>query len=73
MDVVVVTWDGGSNSQPFEVICGALTARGDTVQVVSHEARSGTRRVASHGPSPKRRACRARYESSTASRAGSGK
>jgi hypothetical protein len=35
MDVVVVTWDGGSNSQPFEVICGALTARGDTVQVVS--------------------------------------
>jgi UDP:flavonoid glycosyltransferase YjiC (YdhE family) len=34
---VVVTWDGGSNRQPFEVLCGALTARGDEVYVISHE------------------------------------
>jgi UDP:flavonoid glycosyltransferase YjiC (YdhE family) len=42
MDVVVVTWDGGSNSQPFEVICGALTTRGDKVRVISHEAHRST-------------------------------
>jgi UDP:flavonoid glycosyltransferase YjiC (YdhE family) len=35
--IVVVTWDGGSNRQPFEVLCAALTARGDEVCVVSHE------------------------------------
>jgi UDP:flavonoid glycosyltransferase YjiC (YdhE family) len=38
MNVVVVTWDGGSNRQPFEVLCGALTARGDNVLVISHDA-----------------------------------
>jgi UDP:flavonoid glycosyltransferase YjiC (YdhE family) len=37
VNVVVVTWDGGSNSQPFEVLCGALTARGDVVRVFSNE------------------------------------
>jgi UDP:flavonoid glycosyltransferase YjiC (YdhE family) len=35
--LIVVTWDGGSNRQPFEVLCGALTARGDEVCVISHE------------------------------------
>jgi UDP:flavonoid glycosyltransferase YjiC (YdhE family) len=38
MNIVVVTWDGGSNRQPFEVLCDALRARGDAVRVISHES-----------------------------------
>ncbi|GAC1604429.1 MAG: hypothetical protein NVS3B21_33670 [Acidimicrobiales bacterium] len=42
MRAVMVTWDGGSNSQPFEVICEALTRRGDNVIVLSRETLRGT-------------------------------
>lgn len=34
----MITWDGGSNREPFEVLCRALVARGDHVHVLSHEA-----------------------------------
>ena len=37
LTVLVVTWDGGGNRQPFEVVVGALAARGDTVRVISNE------------------------------------
>lgn len=38
MRVAVITWDGGSNREPFEVLCRGLIERGDVVQVLSHEA-----------------------------------
>jgi UDP:flavonoid glycosyltransferase YjiC (YdhE family) len=41
MRLVVVTWDGGSNRQPFELMCGALAGRGDTVDVLSHRTHRG--------------------------------
>lgn len=37
MRVLVVTWDGGSNRQPFEVLCRALIDRNADVHVMSHE------------------------------------
>jgi UDP:flavonoid glycosyltransferase YjiC (YdhE family) len=37
VNVLVVTWDGGGNRQPFEVVVDALVARGDTVRVISNE------------------------------------
>lgn len=37
MKVLVVTWDGGGNRQPFEVIVAELVGRGDSVLVVSNE------------------------------------
>ena len=37
MNVLVVTWDGGGNRQPFEVMVDAFVARGDTVRVISNE------------------------------------
>ena len=37
MNVLVVTWDGGGNRQPFEVVVDALVARGDTVRIISNE------------------------------------
>ncbi len=41
MRVAVVTWDGGSNRQPFESLCCELIDRGDAVHVLSHEAHRG--------------------------------
>lgn len=41
MRVAVVTWDGGSNREPFELLCRALVDRGDTVEVISHEVHRG--------------------------------
>ena len=38
MRVGVVTWDGGSNVQPFEVLCRGMLDRGFEVHVLSHEA-----------------------------------
>lgn len=38
MQAAMVTWDGGSNRQPFEVLCRALVDRGDQVYVLSHNA-----------------------------------
>lgn len=38
MRVAVVTWDGGSNRQPFEVLCRGLLDRHAEVHVLSHEA-----------------------------------
>ena len=37
VNVLIVTWDGGGNRQPFEVVVDALVARGDTVRVISNE------------------------------------
>jgi hypothetical protein len=62
--LVVVTWDGGSNRQPFEVVCGTLAGRGDTLDVLSNRSHQGLYEglgVAFHGltvgdtPSGKRR------------------
>ena len=36
-----MTWDGGSNRQPFEVVCGALAGRGDTLDVLSNRSHQG--------------------------------
>lgn len=38
MRAAVVTWDGGSNRQPFECLCRGLRDRGAEVQVLSHAA-----------------------------------
>jgi hypothetical protein len=38
MRVAVVTWDGGNNREPFEVLCRGLLGRGDEVHVLSHNA-----------------------------------
>jgi len=35
MRVAVITWDGGSNRQPFEVLCCTLLDRGLDVEVCS--------------------------------------
>jgi UDP:flavonoid glycosyltransferase YjiC (YdhE family) len=37
MRAALVTWDGGSNVQPFEVLGAALCARGEDVAVLSNE------------------------------------
>ena len=38
MRVAVITWDGGSNRQPFESLCRGLVDRGAEVHVLSHAA-----------------------------------
>lgn len=38
MRVVVITWDGGSNRQPFEMICKGLIDHEIEVHVLSHDA-----------------------------------
>jgi UDP:flavonoid glycosyltransferase YjiC (YdhE family) len=38
MRVAVITWDGGSNREPFEVLCRGLLDRNDEVHVLSHDA-----------------------------------
>jgi UDP:flavonoid glycosyltransferase YjiC (YdhE family) len=38
MRVLVVTWDGGGNFQPFQVLVSALVERGHEVRVISNEA-----------------------------------
>lgn len=38
MRVTLITWDGGSNRQPFETVGRALIEQGAHVEVLSHEA-----------------------------------
>lgn len=38
MWIALITWDGGSNRQPFETVDEALIRRGAQVEVLSHEA-----------------------------------
>lgn len=37
MRAAVITWDGGSNREPFEVLCRGLLDRGAEVHVLSHD------------------------------------
>ena len=41
MPVAIVTWDGGSNRQPFESLCRGLLGRDADVHVLSHAAHRG--------------------------------
>jgi hypothetical protein len=41
MRAAVVTWDGGSNRQPFESVCRGLRGIDAEVHVLSHEAHRG--------------------------------
>jgi UDP:flavonoid glycosyltransferase YjiC (YdhE family) len=41
MRAAVVTWDGGSNREPFEVLCRGLVGRGAQLHVLSHEIHRG--------------------------------